>query len=294
MITQSKMYVYIKNHHLYMILVQRGEIMAYASYSANRLVNIPEMYSCFEKDFSSDYRFEGEIHNFWECVYVKRGDICVSADERIHNLTEGEIIFHKPLELHKFNIESPRGATLLIFSYTLEGPVCETLQNKVFTLNEAQREIISGISRYMKESKGMWESSSTAPQMIAAYITQLILLLLENAEASSVATGYDAEIFRTAINYMNNHISRSVSVKDISAACHISRSGLKRIFDKYAGIGVHKYFLTLKIKTATILLQSGVGVTETANRLGFSSQGYFSAAYKRETGNNPTEVNIQK
>jgi AraC-like DNA-binding protein len=55
-------------------------------------------------------------------------------------------------------------------------------------------------------------------------------------------------------------------------------------------MSVHKYFLTLKIKTATVLLKGGMSVSEVSDTLGFSSQGYFSATYKRETGNNPSQI----
>ena len=55
------------------------------------------MYSLFETHYNGRYVFPGETHNFWECLYVQKGEVCVSADERVYNLTDGEIIFHKPL-----------------------------------------------------------------------------------------------------------------------------------------------------------------------------------------------------
>lgn len=70
----------------------------------------------------------------------------------------------------------------------------------------------------------------------------------------------------------------------------MSQATLKRIFARYTGIGIHKYFLQLKIKSATELLQSGMNVCQTSEKLGFSSQCYFSTVYKRETGKSPSEV----
>ena len=43
---------------------------------------------------------------------------------------------------------------------------------------------------------------------------------------------------------------------------------------------------------ATEFLKNGLCVSETAEKLGFSSQAYFSVAYKRETGMNPSEIEL--
>ena len=64
----------------------------------------------------------------------------------------------------------------------------------------------------------------------------------------------------------------------------------KRIFDKYAGVPVHKYFVTLKMQEATRLLEQGETTDYIALKLGFSSQAYFSKAYKREMGIFSSEI----
>ena len=75
-----------------------------------------------------------------------------------------------------------------------------------------------------------------------------------------------------------------------------TESNLKKylicIFDKYAGMGVHKYLLKLKIKAAMELLADGNGVAVVAEKVGFGSQSYFSKAFKRETGQNPTDFKM--
>lgn len=82
------------------------------------------------------------------------------------------------------------------------------------------------------------------------------------------------------------------TVKDIAKHCNISEASLKRIFDKYAGISVHKYLLKLKINKAKNMLQDGVQIVIIAERFGFASQSYFSKAFKRETGFTP--INFAK
>lgn len=279
--------------------------MIWNAYTVTEQIHIPEFYSFFDIHYEKGFDFAGETHNFWECVYVIEGSICVSGDERVYNLEKNHIIFHKPMEFHKLYVEQAEGATLLIFSFSLEGALEECLRDKVFQLTDAQQKIAQSLLDYLhstlkkckevsdvREYKYLVHDCATKLyfQMLTTYVYQLILSLIDNGRISKVSTAPDALMFSNAVNYINSCITSPVSVAEIAAGCYISVSSLKRIFQKYAGISIHKYALTLKIKAATELLQSGMSVTQAADALGFSSQAYFSACYKRETGMSPTDV----
>ena len=258
------------------------------------------MHSFFEVHFDEGYEFPGETHNFWECVYIMEGEVCVSGDERVYNLARGSIIFHKPLELHKFIVNGSDGADLLIFSFTAEGPMMSSLEEKVFELSDPQRSIVASMLAFVharvEGTTGFYaylepfHALPTYSQMLALYLQQLMLSLIEAGEVSSVSSAPDALIFRRAIRYLNNNIHGQPSVPEIARFSNVSEASIKRIFDKYAGIGIHKYFLKLKIKAAAELLRNGESVSGVAERLGFNSQSYFSRAFKRETGLMPSSL----
>lgn len=280
--------------------------MRWESYEVNEQLYIAKFHSFFEAHYDEGYDFPGESHNFWECVYVMEGTMYVSGDDRVYNLEKGQIIFHKPMELHKFHINNKEGASLLIFSFSLEGNMAAELQDKVYRLSDAQKGIISSLYNYMVQVLGNYlnpPSGSTIhyfthpfadnpiySQMVTSYIYLLFLSLLDNGKVSRVSKAPDALLFSKAVNYMINQMPLQPSVSEIAQAVCTSESTLKRIFQKYAGISVHKYALEMKIKTATLLLQNGASVTEVADKLCFSSQAYFSTCYRRETGVYPSEV----
>lgn len=280
--------------------------MVWKAYKINRLLDIEEMFSFFEIYCEENYEFRGESHNFWECLYVEKGEVCVSADERVYSLKEGSIIFHKPLEFHKFYIDSGKFAKIAVFSFSLEGQLSNYFRSKVFILSEEQKAIFYSMIDYVRKTVKKagdiedvmylqclqpFKISKTYPQMLTTYLYQLFLSLVDNGTASDIIyNSYDADLFRQAVDYMNSNVSMHLSVADIAEFCNTSEATLKRTFDKYAGIGVHKYFMQIKIKAAAELLQDGVSVSNTAERLGFSSQGYFSATFKRETGKLPSEI----
>ena len=108
-------------------------------------IHITSMHSLFKIHYECGFEFPGETHDFWECLYILDGELCVSADERIYNMSQGELIFHKPLEFHKFIVNNPKGATVLTFSFSAGGPLTFWLRNKVFKLSQEQTQIIDSL-----------------------------------------------------------------------------------------------------------------------------------------------------
>ncbi len=273
-------------------------------------LNITNMYSFFRTHYEQDFDFPGETHNFWECLYVLDGEFQVSADERIYHMKQGELIFHKPLELHKFHVSIPSGVTLLTFSFSMDGPLTGWFQDKVFFLTSAQRDLMHALITYAEDTLQLSARNDTAidqkndralnyylqpfgrfphySQVIGNYFHLLFLSLYENGELSPESFSPDALLFREAVRYMNANLSCQLSVPDIAQHCSISDSSLKRLFDRYAGISVHAYFLTLRINAAIRLLEAGCSVTDISNQLGFNSQSYFSKAFKRVVGVSPS------
>lgn len=268
-------------------------------------LHIHSFYTFFMEHFSEDYSFVGHIHNMMECQYVVKGSICASVEENVYNLSAGEILFIPPLSPHKHHVTCKDGAVLLVFLFSMEGDLCSYFYNKVFQLSEAQQGIVHSLVEYMQkkctspaiEAEGRFSQNFLASyksknyiQMITTYVYQLFFSLVEEGCLRYTSMAPDARIFSKAVSYLNEYVYLSPSIEEVAGYCNTSRSTLIRIFDKYSGMSIHKYLLMLKMKAATQLLQSGETVTKTAEKLGFSSQAYFSACYKRETGMNPSEI----
>lgn len=330
-IHDKKEQIYVLIAHIYVFLAHfRGDIMTSTTetirraYPVREQIHITDMYSFFQVHYENGYEFPGETHDFWECLYVLDGEVCVSADERVYNMSQGEIIFHSPLELHKFFVNGDTGATLLIFSFSAEGPLTISLRNKVFLLSDIQKGLIETMLHYLQTKASSINPSSDMPifsftqpspsdisqlktdlflqlfhklpyysQMLVSYLHQLFLSLAEEGTISTASSAADAVTFRKAIGYLNHNLHRQPTVSEVAHYCNLSDASLKRLFEKYAGIGVHKYLTKLKIKAAMELLEEKESVANVAEKLGFTSQSYFSKAFKRETGMNPSEIFVK-
>ncbi len=262
---------------------------------------IKTMYSLFLQDYAQGFSFPGELHDFCECVYVVRGSVCVSADDRVYDLTRADLIFHKPMEIHKFHIETTGGAQLLIFSFDMSGEGADAFYDKVYALNEEQRSVLEAMLRYLKRhaeaqtlQTGIFLHAKNDGEiniaMVTTYLTQLFLLLQQEGGTRATSHVSEAAVFSAAATYLNAHINDNVNIDTLCRAVGCSRSGLKRMFRRYADMGIHEYFLHVKLRHALRLLQDGVRVTEVSALLGFSSQAYFSRVFKRVMGYAPSHA----
>lgn len=278
--------------------------MEWKSFEVRELFKIDKMYSLFIREADRGFNFKGETHNFWECVYIQQGEICATSGESVFEMHSGQMVLHRPLELHNFFVKSS-SAKLYIFSFSVVGEFEENL-GQVYTLRDSEKDILQrlfeftdrGCAEYddLKEIAGfnhrlrLFEKSPIYSHIIYTYLSELFLSLMRTSSTARLSDLPEAKLFKAAVDYMNAHIEENPTVEEIANHIGVSVSGLKRVFCKYADMGVHKYFLAMKIKTATELLKQGASVARVSERLSFSSQGNFSAIYKRETGKNPSKV----
>lgn len=265
-------------------------------------IKITEIYTLFEIYYKDQFSFKGESHNFWECMYVINGSVCVSADERIYQVNGGTLIFHKPMEFHKFHVNCKSGADLFIFTFAADGPLTNYLKNKVFCLTDSQKYWINSLLDFLhskttrgpalpgisREYLASWDKTASYGQTVVTYLHQLFLALSENGNLSMTSASENAVIFSQAVCYLNTNIHRQPTVVEIADHCHVSESKIKRIFKDYTGISVHKYLMNIKVKASINLLSNGERVSDISEKLGFVSPCYFSKAFKRETGRTPS------
>ncbi len=74
--------------------------MGYEAIRLQRPLAVDDIVSVHYFEYSSNYYFEGERHDFWEFLYVDKGELDVRAGDVVQHLKKGQIIFHKPGEFH--------------------------------------------------------------------------------------------------------------------------------------------------------------------------------------------------
>ena len=92
------------------------------------------------------------------------------------------------------------------------------------------------------------------------------------------------------IEYIKNNLSSDLSLETLSNQASFSAVHFHNFFKKATGTTLHKYVEEQRIKKAiNLLLTTNMTLTEIAFECGFSSQTYFSFAFKRKTNLTPRD-----
>ena len=266
----------------------------------SKIFEINRFFSAFEDIYESDFSFFGEAHNFWELLYIIRGNVVVSADDRVYSLKQGDVIFHKPMEFHKFHGDGKEKFHVFVMSFNCENEQMKAFENSVLHLTEEQKKYMNDLLCFARSNKkntlgydGYMECFSNDLYFSQTFSNLVELFLIscvkDLKKISTEINTSKTQIYKTAVRILENNVTNNISIPELAKKCNVSVSYLKNIFSEFTGGGVHKFFLNQKITHACSLLEKGMSVGEVADILSYSGQNYFSLVFKREMGISPTE-----
>ena len=117
------------------------------------------------------YVYGGEMHDFWECVFVLKGRAAITAGESVYQLGEGQMIFHPPMEFHRICNAGDEPIHFLIVSFTAEGFPMDSHRICTFPSSDTITELVKEGWLYRVKSKGTFVST---PKINQDFISKLV------------------------------------------------------------------------------------------------------------------------
>lgn len=281
--------------------------MSYIPLSVQRTIQIPALYSVHYFEYTSHYQFPGESHNFWEILYVDKGNVRVTADDRTYNLTRGQLIFHAPGEFHALSADGVAAPDLVVVSFQCDSPAMDFFHQRVTFAGAPERMLLA---RIVEESRAAFSTPMDDPstttlvrrpdapagseQLISAALEELLIRLLrQEVPSESVPPPHDlpnSEVLDGIVRYLEQRLDRPLTVDQICRDNMIGRSQLQKLFHGQTGGGVMEYFSRMKIKAARHMIREGrLNFTQISETLGFQSVHYFSRRFRSICGMSPSE-----
>ncbi len=291
--------------------------MGYRSLRLQRPIEVAEVVSVHYFEYASTYAFEGESHDFWEFLYVDKGQVAVQAGPGPEDLTEhilkkGQMIFHKPGEFHSLHACGGTAPNLVVIGFVCRSPAMAYFENRVENLGDSARALLATV---VKEAGTAFSSPLGDPQtlqlvrrenapfgaeeLIGLCLEQLLVRLVRRAgkaapgdekPTSLIREHSQQEFIDRVTKYLEANLSRKLTLADICRDNLIGRSYLQKMFREKTGGGAMEYFGGLKIEAAKEKIREGShNFTEIAAMLGYTSIHYFSRHFKKVTGMTPSE-----
>ncbi len=282
----------------------------YVHYHLKEELSIESLITFYYMETGKNFYTSGEKHDFWEMVYVDKGEVEVATDSNRFELSQGDMIFYKPNEFHGGQAKTGNALNLVIVSFECQSSCMTFFEGKSFRLEEDERMILSIVvkegleafypsidSPYIKFPQRKSDSLFGCEQLIKNYLETLFIMLIRRGKSQRhERTPYvsmekkNNELLTDVIEYMNDNLTKELTADDICSKFSIGRTSLKNLIKEKTGLGIMECYKKLKIERAKILIrEKEFYFTEIAEQLGYSSVHYFSKQFKKQVGMTPTE-----
>ena len=281
--------------------------MDYVGHSLKNDIVVRKLYTVHYFEYPNSFEFKGEKHDFWEFVYVDKGQVIATREDEKIPLKQGDIIFHKPNEWHKISTGANEASNVVIVSFECNSPAMKFFENKICCVGYMQKSIISKIISEYKNAfstplNDIYTSNLEknenptigSEQLLGLHICELLIgFLRENildTPQTLISANQQDEDIKMIIEYMAKSIDKTITLNDLVKYSGINRTSVINMFKKKFKTGAIEYFINMKIDKAKELLREGnCNVTQIAQLLGYSNIHYFSRQFKNYTGMSPIE-----
>ena len=273
---------------------------------------VDKLITIFYMELSKSFKYDGESHDFWEMVYIDKGEMICTTDKNQFIIKSGELTFHKPNEFHNHTANNSVAPNVSITSFECRSREMKYFEGRIFKLNAEEKTLLSmlfaeGLATYrltdernplipkLERREGSPIGSS---QMTKNLLEILLIKLRRNKDmiTKNMRTSYrmgDMNVpyeLKSILDLLEGRVYGKLTVGEIARELGKSESTVKALFSTYRGGGIMKYYNTLKIEEAKKLVREGkYNMAQIADRLGFENPQYFSKVFRQHTNMSPSE-----
>lgn len=236
---------------------------------------------------SSD-RSGKEFHIYHEIILFLDGDAeFISEDLHMH-LKPSTLIVIPSETYHQMIIHGDQeNYHRCVLQFGDSPELAELLENSMREVQAfvADREVRFLFEKLIRATK--LEESHTA--LLLRSVLVLLLDVLRAPQDLSGGENHQNEIIRTAIEYINRNLDKTLTIHAIAQACNISDSSLSHIFKKEMYISIHKFIVKKRLIQAHHRICVGEAATVVAMECGFQDYSGFYKQYKKAFGFPPSQ-----
>ncbi len=278
--------------------------MEYIRTELKKPLIIEGIYTIHYFEYTKDFAYSGEFHNFWEIVYADKKSVVITAGAQELTLTAGQMYIHKPNEFHKIRCDGTQAANSVILSFDCTCPELMSIAGMVINCTSEERRLMGLIiseaedafstplgTSYTRILEKSDDGNFGCEQMIQLYIEQLLIRLIRgNKRSVAQKNNVNSTLLPRICEYLENNIDKRLSFSDIQKEFNISASVVKRLFRDNMNCGIMEHFSRLKVDAAKQMIRENeYNFTEISEKLGFNTPQYFTTVFRRISGMSPSE-----
>ena len=252
------------------------------------------------------------FHSEMEILYLKKGKIFSEIDGEENFITTESIIIIPPNAVHSSYLTdlSILEGDLLIFDLSiLESPVRDFCSNKYVlpiikgeatfpTILENSNPIFNSVKEILLKISDIHNLSYEAYELdIKAAFLNLFSLLYRERVIHFKSTDKKEVKRKKNLNaiytFIHDNYKKNISRQDILNLINVSETQFSRFFKKYSGFTFTEYLKLYRVhKSAYLLVNSDLTITEICFETGFDDLSYFIKVFKKNIGITPNKYRL--
>jgi AraC-like DNA-binding protein/quercetin dioxygenase-like cupin family protein len=274
------------------------------------LFEVTHLISAHYFEYAKDFCFTGESHDFWEFLYVDKGQVIVDAGDKRYTLKQGQFILHAPNEWHTVSSDGNIAPNLIVMSFQLTGEALNALEGLVLRADAYMKRILVEL---VEESTQCFSDdlsdyrlmcltpSDLAPygslQMLKCLLEQLLIYLcrihrLPSAPlvATAIQVSDQDQQLQRITQAIQGQMHQKITLQSLSKTTSLSSSTMARCIKKTQHTTVMTYVERQKMTYVKERMREGeYHLDELARLVGYLSVSHLGRVFKKHMDMTLTE-----
>lgn len=215
---------------------------------------------------------------------VQSGDVVLAFSNTLHGIeTEGRLVYDTVV----FNTDMLGGTSDRCYAEVI-APLCGMAADMIYIDHghAVDQELFEIAKRIVGCAKG---NDARLDLLMKSELMRFLWLADQSGALLSGRRELGSSEIRDAIDYMNDHFDKMLTIEILAEHVHISRSWFMQRFKETVGVSAMEYLNRLRVKKVCECLLEGRGISESAFACGFRNLSNFNRLFKATVGVTPRE-----
>ncbi|MHB0998468.1 MAG: helix-turn-helix transcriptional regulator [Armatimonadota bacterium] len=235
-------------------------------------------------------------HSYHEVFLLREGNCIQHAGSDTYYMGPDDLMIAKPGQSHEIigNGSSKWRYFCLAFYTSTLPDIDQTFERSSISYITGCSDLIQICTKIQNESR---QSQIGMTNMIQSLVTEFVIDIarrIGNSQKKQTLKSYTHEVVLARI-YIERNSRHDLSINEIARAACVSPAHLAKRFKDEMHISLHKYVKQLLMQRSADLLENKeLSISEIAEQLGFPSIHYFSSSFKNYWKKTPSQYRANR
>jgi AraC-like DNA-binding protein len=263
-------------------------------------------FNVFELDLEF-WEYPRHAHNFFELIFIVSGNGTHQLNDSNFNYNEGDVFLLTPNDEHAFVVKERTVFGYLKFTEQIFLEKTELVSDLkwrkqidaiILHSNSIPGSVINreldkeSVFQLFKLIKNEFKNPSAYGRSVLLELFGALLIIISRniSNHNMAATFSEKDRVSAILTYIRQNVldNEKIKISEIAKEFYMSPNYVSVFIKKHASISIQQYVIQTKMKMAERLLkQTGLTITEIAQKMNFTDSSHFTKIFKKNKGITP-------